>query len=166
MRPEKKYYVDEIGGYLDNSDYLYVADYHGLTVLETATLRKSLAEHDAEFHVIKNRMLGAAIKERNLPELNEYLLGQNAVVTGGNNPPGVAKAINKFYKANDKVKIKGGFLNKIAINEDEVNTLASLPSEEVLKAQFLGVLMAPAQRMASILQAVPQGLLNVLTAKV
>ena len=124
-----------------------------------------MAELGAEFHVVKNRILKIAVSEREL-ELDESVLtGPTGIVIGGDNPPGVAKALEKFFKDKKKLVIKGGLLDKANLSVEDVSSLAKLPPEEVLKAQLLGLLNQPATQMVRIVQAVPQGLLNVLQAK-
>ena len=103
MRPEKKYLVEEVGAYLDKSDYVFLADYTGITVSETAQLRQSLAEQNAEFHVVKNSILKVAARERDFPDLGEWLEGPVAIIVGGKNPSGAAKSLVGFNKKNKKV---------------------------------------------------------------
>lgn len=165
MQPEKKILVEEVGAYLDKSDYVFLADFQRVTVMETEELRRILAELDAEFHVVKNSILKLAAGERELELLDENLLGPTAIVVGGDNAPGVAKALEKFFKDKKKLEIKGGVLEKANLTVDEVSTLAKLPPAEILKAQLLGLFNQPATQMVRIIQAVPQGLLNVLQAK-
>ena len=165
MQPEKKFLVEEVGAYLDKSDYVFLADFQRVTVMETEELRRILAELGAEFHVVKNRILKLAAGERELELLDENLLGPTAIVVGGDNAPGVAKALEKFFKDKKKLEIKGGVLEKANLTVDEVSALAKLPPADILKAQLLGLFNQPGTQMVRIIQAVPQGLLNVLQAK-
>ena len=165
MQPEKKFLVEEVGAYLDKSDYVFLADFQRITVAETEELRKSLSELGAEFHVVKNSILKLAASERELELLDENLLGPTAIVVGGDNAPGVAKALEKFFKDKKKLEIKGGVLEKANLTVDEVSALAKLPPADILKAQLLGLFNQPGTQMVRIIQAVPQGLLNVLQAK-
>ena len=165
MQPEKKFLVEEVGSYLDKSDYVFLADFQRVTVAETEELRHVLAGLGAEFHVVKNRILKIAAGERELEVAEDNLRGPTAIVVGGDNAPGVAKALEKFFKDKKKLEIKGGVLQKAPLNADQVSDLAKLPPEEILKAQLLGLLNQPASQMVRIIQAVPQGLLNVLQAK-
>ena len=165
MREENKYLVEEVGTYLDKSDYVFLADYHRITVLETAELRGSLAAQEAEFHVVKNSVLNIAAKEREYIDYEDWLTGPTALVSGGSNPPGVAKVLEKFFKDKGKVEVKGGFLGKKNLQPDEIERLAKLPTIDLLKAQLLSLLNIPAQRMVTILQAGPKSLLNVIQAK-
>jgi len=165
MQSEKKYLVEEVSSHLGKSNYVFLADFQRVTVAETEELRRTLAELGAEFHVVKNRILKIAASECEI-ELNQELLsGPTGIVVGGDNAPGVAKALEKFFKDKKKLEIKGGVLDQATLSVDEVSSLAKLPPEEVLKAQLLGLLNQPASQMVRIIQAVPQGLLNVLHAK-
>jgi large subunit ribosomal protein L10 len=166
MQAEKKYLVDEVGNYLDKSDYVFLADYNRITVAETEKLRSVLAEQGAEFHVVKNSILKIAADAREYPGMDDFLKGQTAIVVGGANAPGVAKALEKFFKDTQKIEIKAGVLEKRILSSKDVSALAKLPPIDVLKAQFLALLNTPATQMVRIVQAVPQGLLNVLQAKV
>lgn len=165
MRAEKQYLVDEINSYLDKSNFVFLTDFDRLSVSETAELRGSLAQHEAEFHVVKNRLLNVAAKGREMPDIKQWLEGQTAIIVGGDNAPGVAKVLKKFFKDKDKVEIKIGVLENKIVEREQLEELADLPSIEVLKAQLLGLLNTPAQRMATVLNAVPQSVLNVLDAR-
>ncbi len=166
MRPEKKYLVAEVDQHLDKSDYVYLVNYERITVQEIAELRALLAAHGAEFHVIKNSIFGVAAAAKDLPDLSEHLTGQTAIIIGGNNPSGVAKVVTEFFKKNQKVDVKAGVLSDKVLSKEEVEALAKLPGLEVLRAQLLGLLTQPATGLVRVLNAVPQGLVNVLQAKV
>jgi large subunit ribosomal protein L10 len=70
MRPEKQYLVEEVNQHLNKSDYVYIANYQRITVDEIAELRASLAEFNAEFHVVKNSIFGVAAAATDLPDLS------------------------------------------------------------------------------------------------
>lgn len=165
MRPEKKYLVEEVDRQIGDTSYIFLADYKGITVSETATLRSSLAAQGAEFHVVKNSVLGVAAKARNLPDFSNLLAGPTAIISGGENPSEVAKILTKFHKDTEKVEVKGGSLGDRFLEQGDIIELSKLPSLEALRAQLLGLLNTPAQQCVRVIQAVPQGLLNVLQAK-
>lgn len=165
MQEEKKYLQDEIGSWLDQSDYVFLADFSRITVLETEALRQILAKHGAEFHVVKNRILKLAAAAREFPPMDEHLKGPTAIVVGGTDAPGVAAALAKFFKDKQKIELKGGVLEKAALSLSDISVLAKLPPADVLKAQLLSLFNQPATQMVRVVQAVPQGLLNVLQAK-
>ena len=166
MRPEKQYLVEEVSTHLAKSDYVYLANYERITVDEIAELRASLAEHDAEFHVVKNTIFNVAAQAKELPDVSEHLTGPTAIIIGGNNPSGVAKALGKFFKAKEKVELKVGILDNKTLDAAQIEALAKLPGLESLRAQFLGLLTQPGTGLVRVLNAVPQGVVNVLQAKV
>ena len=124
-------------------------------------------EEKTEFDVILkghgSNKIAAAERELNVNQ--DYLVGPTAIVVGGDNAPGVAKALEKFFKDKKKLEVKGGLLENDSITTDQISDLAKLPPADVLKAQLLGLLNQPASQMVRIIQAVPQGMLNVLQAK-
>jgi large subunit ribosomal protein L10 len=166
MRPEKKYLVDEVSTHLDKSDYVYLANYDRITVDETAELRASLAEHDAEFHVVKNTIFGLAADAKEYPDVSDHLSGPTAIIVGGSNPSGVAKVLSKFFKDKEKVDVKVGIFNDKTLSKEQIEVLAKLPGLESLRAQLLGLLTQPGTGLVRVLNAVPQNVVNVLQAKV
>lgn len=165
MRPEKKYLVQEINDHLDKSDYFFLTDYSGVSVVEAAEIRKGLAEHGAEYHVVKNRLLNVALKEREIEGTEDFLAGPTALIVGGDNPSGAAKAVSKFIKAKEKFTWKGGAVGNEVYDSAKINILKDLPSIEVLQAQLLGLLNTPAQKLVGTLSAAQQDLVSVLSQK-
>jgi large subunit ribosomal protein L10 len=88
------------------------------------------------------------------------------VIVGGRNAPGVAKVLKDFFKETQKVEVKAGALSRKLISAKDVERLADMPSLETLRAQFLGLLNQPGTMLVRVLNAVPQGVVNVLQAKV
>lgn len=164
MRTEKKYLVEEVANRLKESEYVFLTNYYRITVAETADLRGQLAEQGAEFHVVKNTILQQAVKELELPEMDEMLDGPVAIVSGGSNPSEVAKILKKFHKAKDKVEVKGGALGERLLTVDEVDELSKLPSLDSLRSQFVGLLNTPATQFVGVINAVPTAVVNVLKA--
>lgn len=166
MRPAKQFLVDEINTHLEKSDYLFVANYERANVGDIASLRDELAKEEAEFHVVKNNILRVAAEKRGLPAVDEFLVGQNAIVIGGQNPSGVAKVLTKFFEKNEKMEVKVGILGDQKIEQDAVIALSKLPSLDALRGQLLGLLSQPAQSMVFVLNAVPQSVVNLFQNKV
>lgn len=165
MRAEKQYLVNEVSGYLKDTDYVFLTDFTRLSVAETAILRGELAAQGAQFHVVKNNIFNVAVKERDLPDVSDVLEGPTAIVVGGPNPSEVAKVLVKFFKEREKVEVKQGILSGRLLSKDEVEALSKLPSLNELRAQLLSLFNTPAQQTVRVLIAGPQGLLNVLQAK-
>jgi large subunit ribosomal protein L10 len=165
MRPEKELLIQDIDQHLAKSDYVILANYERITVEETETLRGNLAKENAEFHVVKNSILNLAMQRRSQPDLKEWLDGPTAIIVGGENPSGVAKVLKTFFKDKEKVELKVGVMGDRTISADELKELADLPGLEELQAKFLSLLNTPAQRFVTVLNAVPQSVVNVLKAQ-
>lgn len=166
MRSEKQYLINEALSHLEKSNYVFLVNFERTTVSDAADLRKQLNKVGGEFHVVKNSTLKLAAKERSLPALDAVLEGHTAIIVGGDSPSEVAKILVKFHKEKEeKCPIKVGVLDEKLLSKEEVIELSKLPGLEVLRGQLLGLLNTPATQMARILQAVPEGLLNVLQAK-
>jgi large subunit ribosomal protein L10 len=166
MRVEKKYLIAEVEEHLKKSDYVIITNYTGITVDETAELRAQLDENNAEFHVMKNSSLKVAAETLGLPDLGESLSGPTAIIVGGDNSPGVAKVLTKFFKEKEKVEVKSAVLGGKLLSTDDVKALADLPSLDALRAQLLGLLSKPATMLVQVLNAPGQEFVNVLQAKV
>jgi large subunit ribosomal protein L10 len=166
MRAEKKYLITEVETHLKKSDYVILANFTGLSVSDTAEIRKKLDAEKAEFHVVKNSSLRVAAKALGLPDLDASLTGPTAVIVGGKNSPAVAKVLKTFFKDKQKLAVKSAVLSNKLISAKDVDALADMPSLDTLRAQLLGLLNQPAGMFVRVLNATPSGLVNVLQAKV
>ena len=153
MRAEKKYLIDEVTGHLKKSDYVILTNFTKMTVADAAELRKRLAPEKAEFHVVKNSSLRVAAKAFGLPEVDKSLSGQTAVIVGGKNPAGIAKVLKNYIKDKQKLEVKVGMLDKKVFSSGELDKLAELPSFEVLRSMFLGLLTMQAAAFVRVLDA-------------
>ncbi len=153
MRAEKQYLISEVETHLKKSDYVILTNFTGVTVSELADLRGKLAAENAEFHVVKNSSLKVAAKALGLPEFDTALTGPTAVVVGGKNSAGVAKIVKKFFDEKQKLEIKVGVMEKKIISAEDLKKIADLPSFEVLRAQFLGLLTSNAAAFVRVLDA-------------
>ncbi|HEY5910704.1 MAG TPA: 50S ribosomal protein L10 [Verrucomicrobiae bacterium] len=165
MRPEKQNLTQEYLARLNASPFFIVVDYKGLKVGHLTELRKRLNKAGAEIHVVKNSVFRLAAKEAGVGDLNGALSGQLAVVTGQRDISTAAKVVKTFGKEFDKLKVFFGYLNNQRLEQPAIMTLADLPSLEVLRAQFLGVLSAPAGKLVRLLNTPASQLARVLQAQ-
>jgi large subunit ribosomal protein L10 len=158
-RPEKVAVVAEVRERLSNSDAALLTEYRGITVSELAILRSSLRDAGGEYKVYKNTLVRFAARELGL-DLEEHLTGPTAIAfvpTGGNGDPvAVAKALREFAKGNPNLVIKGGVLGEKLLSAADAKALAEVAPREELLARFAGLLAAPLQQFAGLLQAVPR----------
>jgi large subunit ribosomal protein L10 len=165
MRPEKQFLTKEYLTRLNASPFFILVDYKGLSVGHLTELRKRLTKAGAEIHIVKNSIFRLAAKEAGVADLNGTLAGQVAVVTGQRDISTAAKVVKTFGKELDKLKVHFGYLNNQRLDQASILTLADLPSIEVLRAQFLGVLNAPASKLVRLLSTPASQLARVLQAR-
>lgn len=166
MQSEKQIIIDEILERINASPFVLVADYAGMTVPQFEEVRNKLAENNAEFHVSKNTFVKRAAQDAKLPEdVSGLLTGQTGLVTGAEDVCAAAKVLKDFNKATGQCAMKGGALDGAALDAAQVDALASLPPREVLLAQLLGVLQAPASKLVRTLNEPGSALARVLAAK-
>ena len=160
----KEQNIEEIKEKINNSQSIILVDYRGLNVEQLTELRSRYRAAGVEYKVYKNTMMRFAFKDSGLEGFNEFLKGPSAVAFGYDDPVQAAKITAEFAKVNDKLEIKAGIVDGKVIDVAGVNSLAELPSREVLVAQALGGLNAPIQGFANVLQGTIRSLAIVLNA--
>ncbi len=165
-RARKKEFLEQYKQYLEQSQGAILVTFQGLTVPEMEDLRKRLREQGATFMVVKNTLLRIALEETGypLPE-GPVLEGPTAVVFTLEDPVSAAKTVVDFIKDHEEqLSIKAGYIERRAITADEVKQLAKLPPLPVLRAQLIGLLMAPATKLAQVLYAPARQVATVIKA--
>lgn len=166
MKAEKTLLIEDVLRRVNASPFLFVVDYTGLTVDKFAELRKRLRGAGAEIHVFKNTLVKKAAEKAGYPsDIGAALTGQTAVVTGEKDVCASAKIMKTFADEFEKPKMKAGVMDGKYLAPDAIKALASLPSREVLLAQLLGVLQAPASKLVRLLNEPAASLARVLKAK-
>lgn len=165
MNPDKKIIVDELLARVNESPFLLVVDYAGMTVPQFNELRGRLREGGAECHVAKNSHMKRALEAAGMPEMDAVLAGQTAFITGEEDVCGAAKAVKNFAKEFKRPEVKAGLLDGEILDETQVKALAELPPREVLLATLLGVINQPATMLARVLNEPGTSLARVIKAK-
>src|SRR5215469_13738402 len=150
MRPEKTSVVSELSEALKRSPFVLVTDYRGMKVSNFSELRTRLAPAGAEVHVVKNSFLKLAMADSGFPQVGEQFAGQTAVVTGEADVAPVAKIFKSFATEFKLAALKVGFVNRAVLSSAELETLAELPTREILQAQLLGLLLSPVTRLVRL----------------
>ena len=135
-----------------SNEAVMIAHYQGLNVIQLDALRKELRENGIIFKITKNRITKLAVKETPLKELEKYFSGPTAAAISSD-PFMSARILTKFAKTNDKLKIVAGFMEGKVIDQAEVAKIASLPTLNEARANIVGILKAPAQKIIGILLA-------------
>ncbi len=165
MRPEKANIVEDLSEKLNGSPFILVTDYQRMKVDHFGELRNRLAPTGAEVHVVKNSFLKRAMSASGMPDLAEQLSGQTAVVTGNSDVAPVAKVLKAFAAEFKIASLKVGVVDKAVLSTAEVESLADLPPRDILLSQLLGVLLAPATKLARTLNEPAAALARLLNAK-
>ena len=156
MRQEKIQIGNDIAAMLTSSDFVYFVSYKGLSTAEMNKFRDKLYAAGANCHVLKNRVVRKVAELNGLEALaNTKIVGDTAVVVGSGDASAVAKVITEFTASTKEVLApKCGYFEGAMLSAAEIKAIADLPSKDALRAQLLG-----------LLNAVPTGLVRVLSAK-
>ena len=131
-----------------------IVDYKGINVADDTVLRKELREAGVEYTVTKNTMIELAIKGTELEGLSDCLAGTTALATSKDDYVAAARILAKFANTHKNFTIKSGFLDNEVISLDKIDSLAKLPSREVLLATVCNAFNAPISAFARAVQAI------------
>ncbi|MEY2549215.1 MAG: large subunit ribosomal protein [Verrucomicrobiota bacterium] len=165
MRPEKASIVADLSEKLNRSPFLLVTDYKQMKVDQFGELRNRLAPAGAEVRVVKNSFLKRAMADSGMPDVADKLTGQTAIVMGEKDVAPVAKILKMFAAEFKIATLKIGVVDKAVLSTSDVEALAELPAREVLLAQLLGLLLAPATRLVRVLNEPASAFARLLAAK-
>lgn len=166
-RTEKAQAIQDLKDRFGKMTSAVFVDYTGMSVEEVTKLREVFRAKGVEYRVVKNTLVKHALSEHAWAKtLGTALKGMTGVAWSYEEPSAAARVLRDFKKDNEKLKIKAGLLEGTVLGADAVeNQLATLPSKDEARAQFLGVLVAPMQQFLAVLEAAPRDLLGVLEAK-
>lgn len=146
-RSEKREAVTHLSDSLKNSSLVVVTQPKGLTVEESSALRSRMREGQASFHVVKNSLARIAAKEQGFEEISSSFKGPVALAFS-KDPVSAAKVAVSYAEENPKLTVLSGLLDGKFLDATSIKALAKLPSLEELRAKILGVIMAPASKLA------------------
>lgn len=148
---------------LGNSKSAMIVGFNKLTVNKDQEFRNQLREAGAKYQVVKNTIARLAVKGTPYEDASEYFKGVTGIVWTENDPVVLSKTISKFIKDNgDIYTLKAGIVDGRVVNQKQVEAIASLPSKEELISKLLFVLNAQAQRIVTVINAVPRNLAVVI----
>jgi large subunit ribosomal protein L10 len=148
---------------LGNSKSAMIVSFNKLTVNKDQEFRNHLREAGAKYQVVKNTIARLAVQGTPYAEAAEHFKGVSAIAWTDNDPVVLSKAISKFVKENaDFYTFKAGVVDGRVVSQKEVEAIASLPSKEELISKILYVINAQAQRIVTVINAVPRDLAVVI----
>ncbi len=131
-----------------------IVDYKGITVADDTALRKELRENGVEYFVVKNTILGRAIDGTDLEEMKSVLEGTTAIALSNEDYTAAARILCKYAESHDNFKVKSGFLDGKVVDVATIDSLAKLPTKEVLLATVCSAFQAPIAAFARAVQAI------------
>ncbi len=162
-RAQKTELVAELNRTFNEVSVVVVTRNLGLTVAQSTVLRNKMREAGASYKVAKNKLAKIAAEGTPYASLSTLLTGPTALASSVD-PVAAAKVVVEFAKTNDKLEILGGAMGDTVLDVDGVKALATLPSLDELRAKIVGLLVAPATKLATITQAPAAQLARVLDA--
>jgi len=151
-RAEKKELVGTLNALFKAANVVVVAHYSGLTVAQMQTLRRQMKQAGATVKVAKNRLAKIALDGTDVASIASLLKGPTVIAYSGD-PVAAPKVAVDFAKGHERFVILGGAMGKTALNPDGVKALASLPSLDELRAKLVGLIQAPATKIAQVVTA-------------
>lgn len=165
-RAQKAEKIADLSDRFSRSKAAFLVDFKGIDVENITRLRKQLSSMNAEMRVVRNTLAKLALKDH--PEkaeaISDDFVGTNAVVFAFEDVGASAKALSEFSKEVEELVVKSGEMEGKRLDEDKIKYLATLPPKEVLRAQLLGTLAAPASKFVRLLNEVPSSFVRVLNA--
>ena len=151
---EKKKKEDEISELREKfsrANAAILGEYRGLTVSQIDKLRNALRNVSGELRVAKNTLARIASKGTGIEKIESHLKGPTAIILSYSDQAAVAKALTAFAKEQDKFKIRVGVLGNTVLDVNGIKALAELPGLDQLRANILGLIQAPASKLARLM---------------
>jgi large subunit ribosomal protein L10 len=157
-REEKAAVVEEIAAQLTEAGAIFAVDYRGIGVPEAAELRGKLAESDASFRIVKNRLAKRAAESAGTEGLTALFEGPTALTLVKGDPVTAAKTIADFARQHRVPSYKGGIMEGAPLDPEQFQRIARLPGLDVLHGQLVGVVSSPISGVARGLSQLLAGL--------
>jgi large subunit ribosomal protein L10 len=151
-RAAKAEMITALGEVFKATKVVVVAHYSGLTVVQMQTLRRQMKQAGASVKVAKNRLAKIALEGADVSSIASLLKGPTLIAFSGD-PVAAPKVAVDFAKANERFVILGGAMGTTALDPSGVKALAALPSLDQLRATIIGLIQAPATKIARVINA-------------
>jgi large subunit ribosomal protein L10 len=151
-RATKSEFVAALGAVFKSTKTVVVAHYSGLTVAQMQTLRRQMKQAGASVKVAKNRLARIALQDSDVAAIAPLLKGPTLIAFSGD-PVAAPKVAVDFAKTHEQFVILGGAMGKTTLDSNAVKALAALPSLDGLRASIIGLIQAPAAKIARVVTA-------------
>jgi large subunit ribosomal protein L10 len=164
-KQEKKEAIDELHEKFARAKTAVITGYSGINVEQITELRAKLRTSKVEYRVVKNTLARKAAEGTGLEPLKDHFVGPVGIALGFDDVVAPAKVLFEFSKTQAKLQLKVGVLDGKLLNQADIKALASLPSLNALRGKIVGLLQAPASRIAVVLAAPGAQIARVMKAK-
>ena len=162
-RSQKAESVAQLSDIFNEVSVVVVTRNLGLIVAQSTALRTKMREAGASYQVAKNRLAKLALKDTDYVGLEDFLTGPTGLAWS-TDPVAAAKAAVDFAKTNDKLEIVGGSMGATVLDEAGIRALATMPSLDELRATIVGLVNAPATKIARVVNEPAAKLARVFAA--
>ena len=160
---QKQTDLDALTEKFATSNSAMVIGFDKLTVTKDQELRNKIREVGASYRVVKNTLAEKAVQGTSYEDAKQHFVGMTGIAFAEKEPVELAKALTKFVKDNGEIyKFKAGIVEGRVVDAKQIEAIATLPSREELISKFMFVLNAQAQRIATVINAVPRNLAVVI----
>lgn len=162
LRNDKEKEIESLKKEFNDARNVLLASFQGLTVEQDTELRRTIRAAGSKYRVVKNTLAKRAAQGTVLEPIKDQFSGSSGIAYNAEDPVTLAKAITTYAKAHPRLVFKAGVVEGRVIDLADLNHIASLPSKEELVSKLMFLLNAGAQRLASVVQAVPRNLAVVM----
>jgi large subunit ribosomal protein L10 len=157
-RDQKAAVVDELSEQIRSADAIFAVDYRGISVSDAAELRNRLREAQTRFRIVKNSLTERASDQAGAEALKAMLEGPTALAFVTGDAALAAKALNDAARNFGTLQFKGGLMDGDTLSAEQIQSIARLPSRDVLHGQLVGTIAAPLSQLVGTLNALIAGI--------
>ena len=158
--------MSDLGERVKGFQAVVLTNYRGLNVEQINHLRQRLREEKISYHVVKNTLMKLASRGTDLEKLDNYFEGPTAMAISYGDPVLLAKILSEFTKTQPSLEIKVGLIQGKVASPEELKSLATMPSREVLFGQILGGIQGTASQLGGVIYNAVQQALGIIQARV
>ncbi|MEW9855150.1 50S ribosomal protein L10 [Novosphingobium sp. M1R2S20] len=162
-RSQKAESVAQLNAVFNEVGVVVITRNLGMTVAQSTDLRNKIRDAGASYKVAKNRLAKLAIADTDYSGIGDFLTGPTAIATSVD-PVAAAKAVVDFAKTTDRIEIVGGAMGTQVLNADGIKALATMPSLDEMRGTLIGLIQAPATKIAQLTVAPASKLARVFNA--
>ncbi len=162
---EKKAQIETLSKTFGGARGVFLIDFTGLDAVKTTELRRKIKAGGGRYFVAKNSLAARAAKGTLVEGLSELLVGTTGFVVGADDPAVLAKVLHGFAKENESFKFKGGAVEGAKFGAKDLEAVSNLPSKDQARAMLIGILQAPASKLARLLNAPSTGVARCIDAR-